>query len=349
MNELLKYFIDNKIEKALVKNITVYGYQYNYEHMLISSCTKYLFEDYIVNEDYMIKEGMENRPGKIYDKHYVVVHDTASSAKTANGLAHAKYVTNGGGGTSWHYTCSSDGIYHHIPDFENAYHAGDGGRTYEFFETNVYGNSINPTVSISDDGYFEIDGVKSVVLAPTSDGDIVQTDRINDKGVKVVIKDGMYYIGNTYYNKTYRYIANAGGNNNGIGIESCLNEGSDIYYTWQKLAKLVAHLVKDNDLSLNDVKPHHYFSGKPCPMTMRKALMWESFMELVKFEYDMITRFSDYTVKLTSHNLEYINELGRIIKQDETNKTVSYTITVTKDNLSESHTFDIVIPGKSNN
>ena len=72
-------------------------------------------------------------------------------------------------------------------------------------------------------------------------------------------------------------------------------------------------------------------------------------MELVKFEYDMITRFSDYTVKLTSHNLEYINELGRIIKQDETNKTVSYTITVTKDNLSESHTFDIVIPGKSNN
>ena len=28
MNELIKYFIDNKIEKALVKNITVYGFEY---------------------------------------------------------------------------------------------------------------------------------------------------------------------------------------------------------------------------------------------------------------------------------------------------------------------------------
>ena len=99
-------------------------------------------------------------------------------------LAHAKYVSNGGGGTSWHYTASSDGIYHHIPDTENAYHAGDGGRDYIMYNSNVFGNNLNPVVTISSDGFYEIDGVKSKVLAPTNDGEILTTDKINDKEIK---------------------------------------------------------------------------------------------------------------------------------------------------------------------
>ena len=55
--------------------------------------------------------------------------------------------------------------------------------------------------------------------------------------------DGKYYIGETYYSSTYEKISNRGGNNNSIGIESCITVGTDIYLTWQKTAKLVAKLL----------------------------------------------------------------------------------------------------------
>lgn len=37
---------------------------------------------------------------------------------------------------------------------------------------------------------------------------------------------------------------------NSIGIETMVNQGSDLYLTWQKTAKLVAHLLIDNNLTI---------------------------------------------------------------------------------------------------
>lgn len=346
MKEIIKFLEDNLKKDIIIKDITVYGYQFRYDYRLLGSVSNYLFEDLDINEDYMIKEGSENRPGEIYKKYYVTVHDTASSAATGNGLAHAKYVYNGGGGTSWHYTCSSDGIYHHIPDNENAYHAGDGRREYILTPSGVKGNNLKPTITISEDGYYEIDNIKSVVLAPVNEeGKILTTLDINDQGIKVVIIDGEYHIGNTYFNTGYHLIANGGGNRNSIGIESCVNQGSDIYYTWQKLAKLVAKLLVDNNLELNDVKPHHFFSGKPCPMTMRKAGMWDTFIEHVKCEYLMMTKYKDYKLEFVSHNLEYLNNLGKVIKQPKSDLVVSYDIIITHKEEKEKITLSTLIPG----
>lgn len=350
MSELLKEFVDNAPAEIIAKNITVYGYQFNYEHRLLGSVTNYLFEDLTIDESIKVSTKMSNRPGTITKKYYIVVHDTASTASTANALAHAKYVQDGGGGTSWHYSVGNDGIYHQMPDNEVAYHAGDGhddSSKYVLKNTGVKGTNENPVVTITADGYYAIDGSKTTVLAPTYEGKILTTENINDMGIRVVVKDGYYYIGNTYYNTTYNKISNYGGNMNSIGMETMVNYGSDIYYTWQKTAKLVAHLMKTNNLTINDVKPHHYFSGKNCPETMRMNGMWDNFIKLVQFEYDMITKYEGYTVTFTSNNLEYINELGRVIKQDEKAKSVSYTITVTKDGKSESMTLWTVIPGSS--
>ena len=97
MKEIIKFLEDNLKKDIIIKDITVYGYQFRYDYRLLGSVSNYLFEDLDINEDYMIKEGSENRPGEIYKKYYVTVHDTASSAATGNGLAHAKYVYNGGG------------------------------------------------------------------------------------------------------------------------------------------------------------------------------------------------------------------------------------------------------------
>ena len=46
-----------------------------------------------------------------------------------------------------------------------------------------------------------------------------------------------------YFNNTYKKIANRGGNNNGIGMEVCINEGADIYLNWQLSAKISDYLV----------------------------------------------------------------------------------------------------------
>lgn len=350
MNELLKYFVDTARSSVIAKNITVYGYQFNYQYRLLGSPLDYLFEDFTVNESYKVASNMSNRPGTVTEKYYIVVHDTASTKATANALAHAKYVCDGGGGTSWHYSVGNDGIYHQMPDNEVAYHAGDGhtdASRYVLNETGVKGTNPNPVVTITADGYYAIDGAKTKILAPTYQGKILTTENINDMGIRVVVKDGYYYIGNTYYNSTYQKISNYGGNMNSIGMETMVNYGSDIYYTWQKTAKLVAHLMKDNNLTINDVKPHHFFSGKDCPETMRGAGLWDNFIKLVQFEYDMITKYEGYTVSFKSNDPEYLNDLGRIIKQDETTKSVSYKITVTKDGVSESMILWTAIPGSS--
>lgn len=347
LDDILQYFIDNAIDTIIAKNIVVTGYQFVYQHRLLSSVTNYLFEDFVVNNDvYPIPSTNSNRPGVVYPKYYITVHDTASSASSATAKAHAQYVLDGGGGTSWHYSVGNDGIYHQIPDNENAYHAGDGGRPYQLYNSGIQATTKYPIVTISTDGYYELNGEKSNVLAPRNDNnEILTTKDINDEGIRVVIQDGVYFIGNTYYNSTYHYIANAGGNNNSIGMETMVNQGSDLYYTWQKTAKLVAHLMQDNNLSIDDVKPHHFFSGKNCPETMRDNGLWPNFIKLVQFEYDMLTKYSDYTISFESHDLEYLNALGRVIKQDKYTKTVSYTITVSKNGVSKSVTLSTNIPG----
>lgn len=347
LDDILQYFIDNAIDTIIAKNIVVTGYQFVYQHRLLSSVTNYLFENFVVNNDvYPIPSTNSNRPGVVYPKYYITVHDTASSASSATAKAHAQYVLDGGGGTSWHYSVGNDGIYHQIPDNENAYHAGDGGRPYQLYNSGIKATTKYPIVTISTDGYYELNGEKSNVLAPRNDNnEILTTKDINDEGIRVVIQDGVYFIGNTYYNSTYHYIANAGGNNNSIGMETMVNQGSDLYYTWQKTAKLVAHLMQDNNLSIDDVKPHHFFSGKNCPETMRDNGLWPNFIKLVQFEYDMLTKYSDYTISFESHDLEYLNALGRVIKQDKYTKTVSYTITVSKNGVSKSVTLSTNIPG----
>lgn len=347
LDDILQYFIDNAIDTIIAKNIVVTGYQFVYHHRLLSSVTNYLFEDFVVNNDvYPIPSTNSNRPGVVYPKYYITVHDTASSASSATAKAHAQYVLDGGGGTSWHYSVGNDGIYHQIPDNENAYHAGDGGRPYQLYNSGIQATTKYPIVTISTDGYYELNGEKSNVLAPrNNNNEILTTKDINDEGIRVVIQDGVYFIGNTYYNSTYHYIANAGGNNNSIGMETMVNQGSDLYYTWQKTAKLVAHLMQDNNLTIDDVKPHHFFSGKNCPETMRDNGLWPNFIKLVQFEYDMLTKYSDYTISFESHDLEYLNALGRVIKQDKYTKTVSYTITVSKNGVSKSVTLSTNIPG----
>ncbi len=77
-----------------------------------------------------------HRPGEVRDIMYITVHETDNTSRTADAAAHAVYLaTNTANVNGWHYTVDDHSIYHHIPDNEVAWNAGDG-RT-------VHGGNIN--------------------------------------------------------------------------------------------------------------------------------------------------------------------------------------------------------------
>ena len=73
--------------------------------------------------------------------------------------------------------------------------------------------------------------------------------------------------------------------------------------------------------------------------------LWWEFLELVEAEYELLTNYSDYEITFESHNPEIMDNHGRIIAQPDQTTSVSYTITVTKDGVSESVTLSSMIKG----
>ncbi|HAN43892.1 MAG TPA: N-acetylmuramoyl-L-alanine amidase [Ruminococcaceae bacterium] len=147
------------------------------------------------------------REGTEHGKRWIVIHTTGNSAKGANAKNHAKYLQSlaksGGKYLSWHYTVDDSEIYHHLPDNEIAWHAGDGRK---------------------DDG----------------------------------------------------------GNISGIGIEICVNADGNFEKAVLNAAMLTAKLIKENGLSIANVKQHYDFSGKNCPKELRQGDGWQGFLSLVQ-------------------------------------------------------------------
>lgn len=73
-----------------------------------------------------------------------------------------------------------------------------------------------------------------------------------------------------------------GGNMSGVGIEMCVNEGSDFKKTVDNTARLAAVLLNAYELDIDALKRHHDFSGKNCPAHYYKEEDWRQFVELVK-------------------------------------------------------------------
>lgn len=80
-----------------------------------------------VHEDY-VEAGVPGRPGGTRKIEYVVIHETDNFAPGANAERHNAFIHENAKTEklSWHYTVDDHEAYHHIPDVEPAYHAGDG-------------------------------------------------------------------------------------------------------------------------------------------------------------------------------------------------------------------------------
>ncbi|MDD4166793.1 MAG: N-acetylmuramoyl-L-alanine amidase, partial [Endomicrobiaceae bacterium] len=345
--ELLERY---NIENPLVQNITVYGSS-NYQHKLISSVNHYLNQDLVIIES-LLPTTNNNRPGNIQSEtKYITVHDTGNSNKGAGAKMHNSFI-HSDPAVSWHYSVGNDGIYHHLPNNEIAWHAGDGtGIPYESYDSGIpYTDKKKPVVTITTDGYYALDGVKSNVKVPRkSDNSVPKTSEINDLGIEITKgKNGNWFIGKTWWSNTFKRIGNYGGNLNSISIESCVDQGSDIFLTWQILAKLVAKLIEENGLGFGNIVQHHYFSGKDCPMTMRHSKNFGIFLKMVEIEYFIRTMFKHYTIEFLSDNPQYIDNRGRIIKLPLIATRASYSVTITNTVTKqlEKRTFFVNLPAE---
>ncbi|NLA05601.1 MAG: hypothetical protein GX881_07825, partial [Firmicutes bacterium] len=77
------------------------------------------------------------------------------------------------------------------------------------------------------------------------------------------------------------------GNRKSIGIEICENKDGVRAKAEKNAAWLTAKLLRDFSLGLDQVKQHHYWSGKNCPRVLRgRAGGWSSFLEAVRLNLE---------------------------------------------------------------
>ena len=79
-----------------------------------------------------------------------------------------------------------------------------------------------------------------------------------------------------------------GGNQNGIGIEMCVNEDGDYEQTLRNAEQLCARLLVEYDLKPAALRRHQDFSGKVCPAKLIGSGRWEEFCAAVEQQYDAL-------------------------------------------------------------
>jgi uncharacterized repeat protein (TIGR02543 family) len=153
------------------------------------------------------------------------------------------------------------------------------------------------------------------------------------------------------HNEVAWHAGNIEGNNNSIGIETCVNWGTsqavymtDFFQTWQRMGKLVASLLDEYNLPLSAVLSHKEISvigtdlgqaayHKCCPATLRHATLYNMAKDLIRCEllYLQKIKKKGYTAQIIvdPDSSEYIDAGGRVKKLPPVQTTVYYTIKLT--------------------
>lgn len=360
IDEVIKLIMENNFGVVEVGNACLYDDGTDrYYKATYGSVNRILFDKFIINDKYAStaennKNGHKNRRS-VDTIEFVTVHDTATLTGSANGTAKGMAT----GSTSIHYVVGNDEIYGVVPEKYIAYHAGDG--TYNNFQWNASGvkaeTNSAPKFGIVKDGtkyYFTINGEKSNLVAPTSNGTKSISNPTNDSltelGPVWKIENGEYYLGTTWVcfsQVAAGKICSHGGNDNSIGIEMCVNTSSDMYDTWQRTAMLVADICIRNNLDLTRVKQHNTWSGKNCPQDILAGSYWEEFMKMVEVQYALQKDYSDVTISMKSNNPDIVDNTGRVINAPTITTTVSYEVTVSCGGESKTITLYSVVPGST--
>ena len=351
---ILKYA--NKEEVLKVDDLSYGGSVYN---DVVGSVSLYTPIEISVNTSIaMSNEDLVSRGttyGEFTNLKFVCIHDTGNSASGSYAKNNVQYMERAESEESWHYGVDDTSIYQGISESYTGWHAGCGERVFALEDTginaNKYGNS-KPVITINASGYYCINGETtslkpySNVAGTTKDSTIYSTSQITPTGIYYEIgSNGNYYLNKTYYNSTYGKICNFGGNTNSIGIETTVNNGSDIYQTWHNAAKLTADVLVRNSLNPTNVLFHNSFSGKDCPHAMLSGDLTDEFLRMVEIEYMIRKYYSDYEITFESLSPSIIDNNGKVITSIASDTTVYYRVTITKNAVSESIILESIIRG----
>ena len=358
VDEIVELIKANNFAVVQTGNACLYNDGVNrvYDSMY-GSVNNYLFDEFVVDSSYAATAEANtsgHRDRRPTDQiEFVTVHDTATLTGTVESIANVMST----GETSIHYTVGNDKILQVVPEKYIAYHAGDGtGVAFQWQKTGVKATSNDyPEFDIVQDGgkwYFTINGQKTIVEAPISDGNkTIQNpskENLPELGHTWKIVDGEYYVGNNWvcFSQNIKgIISSRGGNNNSIGIEMCVNYTNDIYDTFQRTAQLVADILIRNNLDPTRVKQHNTYSGKGCPQVLLAGGNWWDFMEMVDLNYEIMKNYSGAKITMKSNNPEIVDNTGRVVNAPLTTCQVSYDVTVELDGVSKTITLYSVIPG----
>lgn len=162
--------------------------------------------------------------------------------------------------------------------------------------------------------------------------------------------DGSHAYGTTYFNTDYQAWSIGGGNQNGIGIETCINQGGNYQLTLQRTAKLVASLLTKYHLGLDAIKQHNDFSGKNCPAVIRSSNgRWSEFLKMVEWHLMMMSFEEPYSVKVTISNDQAIGYDGNVNQQLINDETVSINFALTLGSAVLQYDYEVIAKGMTTN
>ena len=356
---ILKLLLESNNKEVYTTNDLLIGIKIGsdgaYYADIVGSVSKLLFEDYVVYDDYYLanptNKSTLNGAGKggidFITVHYAADMPYAASATFNGGKNLASYnksCNTNGTQASWHYSVGNDGIWACQSESYGAWHAGASKKmtwTDSGVTTAQVGTDIYPTdVTMGSDGYFYIKGVKTSIKN-TSAG-----TKLNGMGLGVKLVGTKVYLGGHYQNTSYNYISSTGGNNNSIGMETSVREGSDLWLTWQFTAQLCAKLLLKYELPLNRLVGHHFFSGKWCPQPMleNNLEIWHEFVELTRQQMDLYENYSNYSLSFASSS-SYLKDNGRVSKLPDYPECVTYTVTYSTGSSTKTITLPSILPG----
>lgn len=329
-----------------------------YNSYALGGIIQVLFEDIKVNEN-MVPVGNGNRPGvssngNQFKAEFVAFHENGATG-TASSISN--YCIGKTTSASWHYSVGNDGVYQQLPLNEVGFHAGDGTKVplyYTDSKIKAPANDDTPAkVTINQTtGNFEFNGIQSDIKAPLSgNGSIVRNSQLpSDTSIinHVDKKTGTYWIANTYWNTDYNILSSHGGNLNSIGIETAVNQGSNLFYTWALTSKLISTIILPQIGSTPyDVKQHNSFSGKNCPQSIRTAHLWPEVMKLIEAEYVLSVELRGFRLELICDS-PYVKSNGLLdpknLPEVDTEITYQVRMTSVQEGIDETFTYKTTIP-----
>ena len=353
---ILKLLLESNNKEVYTKNNLLIGIKIGsdgaYYSDIVGSVSKLLFEDYVVHDDYYLSNPSNKSTLASGGIQFITVHYAAdmpySSSAMYNGgknlASYNKSCNTNGTQASWHYSTGNDGIWACQNEAYGAWHAGSSKAmtwTDSGLSTGQVGTDLYTTdVTLGSDGYFYIKGIKTTVKN-TSSG-----KKLNGMGLAVKVEGTKVFLGGHYYNTSYGYISSTGGNNNSIGMETSVREGSDLWLTWQYTAQLCAKLLIKYNLPLNRLVGHHFYSGKWCPQPMLEndLEIWYEFVELTRQQMEYYNNYSQYDLSFDSSS-EYLKDNGRVKKLPNYTECVTYTVTYKDGSTTKSVTLSSILPG----